>query len=835
MRTFLRCLVSLLVVMVMGLGEAAEVRVTLFDDAGGTTAKGLKGLGVEYKLAAPGDYSSRKVSLFDSQVVVWGMDVDQNALNLAPERVQAFLRTGGVLVCMRMNQEPQWLADPNTGLSGLKMDKAYALGEVLKPEHPVFNVPRKFGKSDLAKVHGGSIYRAFHELPQGAVPLLSTGDEQSWDKTVAASKGAHYGLVEVPVGKGRVIFCQMIPEYGFISDDKGQAGTSSAFLANLMAYACSVAPNWPAPRARVVPANFAAELGEMLLAPRAVGSLPLSDEGWKITSKGPFGCKTDRRGVMTMSHADEPAAAGSFVEATRTVTLPAGGAYLRFYNSDDYCGGMDPTMVGDKRVSTRENKLKDVRFKQVLVNGKVVWEEDVLGMNPNPATRRFVMVEMPGSGSVTPPTSGKATITLRVENRAATTADFPFATDVYWAGVDVLPGIVQVPVAEGQGTVKTRFGGQKGRYAVLVRALDEHTGRGKLAVAVEGKALGTAQLTADDYGWYWINFGQAELKPGSVVSVQATPEGGEACVMQSVALVPVGLLAGRAKEVAAATGSPLYRPTKAPARATFPVLVAGPENYKASGEVVSGGMPFAYGAVKAEENIRLLNDQGREVPLQTRVLAKWPDGSFKWVLFSFPTVAGGVGSGRTHLREGAPGEVRCEYGTQVKRAAVEGLGVTVKETADSIAINTGVLQATISKTGGGLLDGVQYGRQILPLTGDAWALWVTAEDGTVYSSAGETVSRCEVVEAGPMRAIVRRVGRLKAVQGGRDFLEYDLTEEFYANSGVVRVQPVITHKEASAEEKLLTVNYSLSMGAKAIWMDGQRVEKGGLLQKDDQT
>ncbi|MEN6403509.1 MAG: beta-L-arabinofuranosidase domain-containing protein, partial [Armatimonadia bacterium] len=127
------------------------------------------------------------------------------------------------------------------------------------------------------------------------------------------------------------------------------------------------------------------------------------------------------------------------------------------------------------------------------------------------------------------------------------------------------------------------------------------------------------------------------------------------------------------------------------------------------------------------------------------------------------------------------------------------------------------------------------GRQILPLTGDAWALWVTAEDGTVYSSAGETVSRCEVIEAGPMRAIVRRVGRLKAVQGGRDFLEYDLTEEFYANSGVVRVQPVLTHKEASAEEKLSRVRFLLTMGAQAIWMDGQRVDKGGLLQKDDQT
>ncbi|MEN6345675.1 MAG: hypothetical protein ABFE16_10215 [Armatimonadia bacterium] len=770
-------------------------RLLLIDGASGMTRQALQALGVPHTLASPGDYSSRAVSLFDYELVVWGMDNDQAVLSRSSERVQAFVRSGGVFVGLRCGSDMSWLPSP------VKLDKAYQLGEVLRPEHPIFCQPTRFTKSDLMAVHGGSIYRAFFDPGPGWVPLVSTGAEQNWDKSEPLSKGPHYGLLELAYGKGRILLCQMIPDYGLINDDKGRPGPSSRFLANLLAYATSVAPDWPAPKPRVLPASFHTNLGDLLRDGGAMGTLRMSDAAWQVTSQGPYTCKTDRRGVMTMSHADCPAAAGSFLQMQRTIAMPSGHVWLRFYNSDDYCGGNDPTMVGDKRVSSRENKLAGVRYKQVLVNGQVVWEEDALGLNAVPASRRFQLVDVSKAAGQ----SGKMTVTFRVEDRKATAEDQPFATDVYWAGLDILPGVAETPVAEGRTDAQVTFTGAAGSYAVLVRALDEHTGRGALQVTVDGKPLSSAQLSADDYDWYWIDFGQVDLKPGATVSVKATPDAGEACTMQSLALVPAGLLATTQAKAAASTGSPLYEPAQPVAHATFPVLLCGPEAYKPRGEVLSGGVPFAYGAVKSEQNLRLLNDQDREVPLQTRALAKWPDGSLKWVLFTFPT---------------APGQLRCEYGTQVSRGPVAGLTLTQDE--GSISINTGPLQAVVSKTGGQLCESLSLNGKPVKTPATAWPLELKVGD-KVYSSAGETVSRCELVEAGPLRAVIRRVGRLRSTDGST-LLEYDLTQQFDAKSTEVRFQPVLTHKESDAEVKLNRVSLSFPVpteagAATATWVN----------------
>ncbi|MCE5239746.1 hypothetical protein LLH23_14865 [bacterium] len=791
-------------------GVGAAPRLLLLDGEGGMTARALQALNVPCTVGAPGDYASGKLSPFDFQIVVAGMDVDRASLGASPERLLAFVRTGGVFLGMRASQEDTWLPTP------VKMDKAYELGEIIKPEHPLFSQPTKFTKPELNKVHGGSIYRAFYDLGEGWVPLVGTGREQSWDKTPAASAGPHYGIIELAYGRGRIILCQMIPDYGFVNDDKGQPGLSSQFVQNLLTYTTSLAPNWPAPKPRVVPASFHASLGDVLREPTAAGTLPMADGAWQVTSQGAYACKPDRRGVVTVSAADRPAVAGSFLQLERTVQIAPGRAFLRFYNSDDYCGGMDPHMVGDRRESQRENRIKDTRFKQVLVNGKVVWEQDALGLNERPASQRFHLVDITEAAG----SKGSFTLALRVEDRKSTAEDEPFATDVYWAGVDVLPGITQVPVAEKQTSVKTAFSGAKGRYAVLVRALDEHTGRGKLTVAADGKALGSVQLTADDYGWYWISFGQADLRPGSTVTLKATPDAGESCTMHSLAFVPVSLLGPRASSPRTPLpSSPLFKPGPAVTRATFPLLVSGPEAYKPQGEVVSGGMPFAYGAVKSEQSIRLLNDQGREVPLQTRVLAKWPDGSLKWVLFTLPT---------------APGEVRCEYGTQVKREP-QGASMAV-ESGDTITINTGVLQARLRKRDGAFVQQISLGGKQF----GGWRLVMTTEDGKQYASDLAPPTRCEVVEAGPLRTIVRRVGRLQS-KDGATLLEYDVLLQFDANSGAIRVQPALTHKESSAEEKIKSVWFEMPVargdGPAWVQVDGQwlRAREAVVSQIDDQA
>lgn len=50
---------------------------------------------------------------------------------------------------------------------------------------------------------------------------------------------------------------------------------------------------------------------------------------------------------------------------------------------------------------------------------------------------------------------------------------------------------------------------------------------------------------------------------------------------------------------------------------------------------VRGGVPLAEGAAPADATFALVNDAGDTVPLQSRVLATWPDGSAKWVLLDF--------------------------------------------------------------------------------------------------------------------------------------------------------------------------------------------------------
>lgn len=50
---------------------------------------------------------------------------------------------------------------------------------------------------------------------------------------------------------------------------------------------------------------------------------------------------------------------------------------------------------------------------------------------------------------------------------------------------------------------------------------------------------------------------------------------------------------------------------------------------------VTGGVPITEGAAPKECKFELADGKGRVVPCQTKVMAKWPDGSARWVLLDF--------------------------------------------------------------------------------------------------------------------------------------------------------------------------------------------------------
>lgn len=74
-------------------------------------------------------------------------------------------------------------------------------------------------------------------------------------------------------------------------------------------------------------------------------------------------------------------------------------------------------------------------------------------------------------------------------------------------------------------------------------------------------------------------------------------------------------------------------PTRASGR--IPLRVFIPEERKLEEYPVTFGVPFPKGALGSARNVRLISREGVRVLLQTRVTARWSDGSIKWLLLDF--------------------------------------------------------------------------------------------------------------------------------------------------------------------------------------------------------
>jgi len=775
---------AVLLALVLLAAPSAPKVLLVAGSADNPTARGLAALAIEHTRLAAGQYGA--ISPFDYDLVIWGMDENRAALALHPEVIRAFVEAGGVLLCFRGPDPDPWLPSP------MKRDKAFQLGPLLAPEHPIFNTPHPFGQAALAEVHGGSIYRAFWDLGPGWIPLVGTGAEQGWDKTPAADTDRRYGLVELPLGRGRIVLCQMIPAYHWFRDRQGDRAAAGAKLfENLVRYAMSQSGHEAANRPpRVVPETFHAELNDLLAAP-ARGDGQSFDDGWSFAAAGPYSHRTDRRGVLTFTHADEPSVAGSYAEARRTLTVPrpTGPVRLRFYETDTYCGGREQILGGaDHGKIALENYQREMRYAQVRVGDRVVWEEDVCGRNPHPGVLSFRTVDIT---KLVPPEGGDVPVTLRVEDRVGS-GELPFAIDVFFATVEVISDLRQETAVEafgapagfrtvdgglqpedGAGRLVTTHTGATGRYVVAAQLLDEVSGRGTVALRVKGRPVASWTLTADDQRPWWAASPVIELQPGDELALDLQPAGREAVRIDGLAVVPQRLLAKPVEhaEPPAAGGAGAEH-------VAFELHVPETGGLARQGEIAVQGLPFPRRCVTDPSRVAVFaGDQ--VLPVQTRVVSRWPDGSAKTALVSFPA---DVGADEV-------GQYRVEAGQGVTAAPATGL--TVDETDTAIRIDTGPLQAQLSKVDGRLFDVVTRGGQELKPAGAEWELIVETEDGRILHSGGSTVSSTQVVDRGPLRALIVRKGTLLATDAAT--LQYRLTVEATAGSDNLRVEATLVN------------------------------------------
>ena len=184
------------------------------------------------------------------------------------------------------------------------------------------------------------------------------------------------------------------------------------------------------------------------------------------------------------------------------------------------------------------------------------------------------------------------------------------------------------------------------------------------------------------------------------------------------------------------------------------------------------GVPLPEGAVGETGELMLAGPGGDAVPVQLRPLARWPDGSLKWVLADFQADVDGGEPSVYHLQGGEPAPVSSDE------------AVEVSETEEAVVVCTGPLRFSLSRVDARPFDRVEIGRRVdglfraeTELSGEGGGeLWARIREGEflggtrrrIYGMGGECLASLapeewsvEVEEAGPLRSVITCRGALE--------------------------------------------------------------------------
>ena len=196
--------------------------------------------------------------------------------------------------------------------------------------------------------------------------------------------------------------------------------------------------------------------------------------------------------------------------------------------------------------------------------------------------------------------------------------------------------------------------------------------------------------------------------------------------------------------------------------------IQNPYSYSLTMEPITSGIPLPrHLNVKDAAGLRLVNSTGIPVPAQFTPLARWggaPDDTsqpIRWVLLDFQASVPASGTAGYAVQQGGPGPSPSSP-------------VTVTESADAVAVNTGVAEFSISKSHGGL-----------SAPGLASPLYGRLKAGSVGDTLTGPVS-VSVVLQGPMRVSVRVKGAYRD-SSARALMEYTSRYWFYAGQSKVRL------------------------------------------------
>lgn len=302
-----------------------------------------------------------------------------------------------------------------------------------------------------------------------------------------------------------------------------------------------------------------------------------------------------------------------------------------------------------------------------------------------------------------------------------------------------------------------------------------------------------------------VAFGPGEARTQSVAS--------EAKGRRNHAVVLSALESGRAYsaqvQVGGQTGAQIVSPVlrfsagarPVPPRSKaqrIPLSVAEPTAAGRRVWPVTSGVPFAQGELASAADVRLFDAAGLGVPLQREVLARWPDGSVRWLLLDFQTAT------RTEAPSALTLEVR-------PGDPAEAPGVSLlRQDANGITLDSGAVRLELSRESFALFDRVVADRNGdgryeatelvtgAPVLGNAWL-----DDAAGKRFTPGKPDLLAVETDGPQRATVRVEGDFVAADGARLF-RYRARFTVWRGQRLVRLQWTLGNNRSADEFTPLT-------------------------------
>ncbi|MCK6470176.1 MAG: hypothetical protein L6R28_00395 [Planctomycetes bacterium] len=195
------------------------------------------------------------------------------------------------------------------------------------------------------------------------------------------------------------------------------------------------------------------------------------------------------------------------------------------------------------------------------------------------------------------------------------------------------------------------------------------------------------------------------------------------------------------------------------------------------GGVVTSGVPFAKGAVTDLTKL-VVKAGGAAVPAQFQELAKWDDGSLRWVLVDTQVDAPAGGSAELTVSDAG--------GNAAPAAPVK-----VTDGADALTVSTGPLEFTVDKKAFNLFKSIKVDGKELAGPGGKGLVLYKADKSEAVAAAPDEV---KVEQAGPVRATILLKGKFSGIPN--DQMQYTVRVSAYAGRKHLKIHAWLRNEGA---------------------------------------